>query len=751
MKGYENKIRSFMSGGGRYLIPCYQRQYSWKEKQCRDLFDDMVRLHYQQREHDPEATHFIGSIVMQSLPDAPSSIMVIDGQQRLTTMYLFYLALYRLALMQADDQAKRKYSSGSDDAISYDDNLAPKIKIKILDDDTDGVSCKHRFTLTEADQDALDKLFAGNEDEFVADSLLTRNYRLFLKWISAQEDMSLNDFYKVTASVAFIAIDLDAKDDAQLIFESLNSKGLKLSEGDKVRNFLLMGFGTEEVKTHYRELWRPIELNCGDAISGFIKYFLDIKDINNEKKPSKRSLYVNFKDYVQGLQPVSSSATNKNQVSISVLEELLAYSKLFARMRSCSYSLYSEHDTQLSSYERSQLQKALTRSLFHLQQLPYSVQSPVVLQALMLHAKKQISGTELLEALQLLESFLFRRWACGCPSQGLNREFQSIASKLVPDANGVCAVMLQLKQSLCSENKMPSDAAFVQALQQRALYKNSKSNPPLQYMFDRMERADNREYPDIDDSYSIEHIMPQKLTAEWRAELGADADAIHKKWLHRLGNLTLTAYNSKYSNSSFAEKCNMEHGFKHSSLRLNRDIAEYTHWGQQEMAQRTEALVAKALNVWPYPSDCVGNRTVFEASHKAEPESFDYCLADGECNLTGTKLRGYEFMGQHYEAKRWAKLQRDLMALIYKSNPERLSSWFKAPWGRFNVLEQYLKSSPDFPIVKDSPKSVYQIDDQLYYSTNQDVGVKIKILQQLFELMQIDPAQLTLHLVRSKG
>ena len=793
MKGSENSVSRFMSGVGSYLIPCYQRQYSWDEKQCRDLFDDMVRLYQQQREHDPTATHFIGSVVTQSSLEAPSSIMVIDGQQRLTTMYLFYLALYRLAY----ERAKTQVSGGVEGAIDYL-SLAQTINITILADRSSysmGASSKHRFTLTESDQPALDKLFVGNEDEFVADSRLTRNYRLFMDWISAQEDMSLAAFYRITESVIFIEIELDAKDDAQLIFESLNSKGLDLSEGDKVRNFLLMGFGSEEVKTHYRELWLPIETNCDHALSEFIKHFLALKQ---GRAPSQRSLYVNFKDYVQGLQH-GSALSAQNQVKIAVLEELLAYSKLFARMRSCSYNLYSEHDTNLSSGARSQLQAALAQSLSHLKRLPYTVQSPVVLQAMMLHAKKQISGYELLEALQLLESFLFRRWACGCPSHGLNRMFQALALKLVPDDSGTFDLVRQFKLSMCTADgakgtsSMPHDAEFVQALRQRALYDNS-SRDTLTFMLERLENADSREQVKIDGGYSIEHIMPQKLTDEWRSELGADAEAIHKEWLHRLGNLTLTAYNSKYSNSSFAEKRTMEHGFVHSPLRLNWDIAEYNHWGPQEMAQRAETLIAKALKLWPYPGDSAGNRALAPAyvskpasafvaastpaptsvaapipapasvsapTHTPNlvpvpvpvpaPEIFDYCLAEGECDLTGTKLLGYEFMGQYYNAKSWAKLQRDVIAMLYQRNPERLRSWFKAPWGNFNWLAQYIKSSRDFAIDKDSPMSVYQLDEQLYFCTNQNVVTKLKLLKQLFELMQVDPAQLTIHLVRSKG
>ncbi len=774
MKGAENNIYKFMSGGERYIIPCYQRPYSWKEKNCRDLFDDMINL-LKRSHNDFTATHFIGSIVCQQVKGPQSGYFIIDGQQRLTTIYLFYLALYRIAKKQADSN-----------------DIAPSIKFKILTDSSSGgigSLGKHRFELSADDQLAMDKLFADDVNEYVKDSKLTTNYLLFCQWIEELPQLNLSDLLEVTKRLVFIEINLDQGDNAQRIFESLNSTGVVLSEGDKVRNFLLMGFGPERVKGYYHELWRPMEQNCHKELSEFIQYYLAIQ---YGRAPSMKTLYLYVKDYVQ----------HSGLDNVKVLEELLAYSKLFARINSCSYELYSDHDTDLSKPERAELSRAIEQSLRGLKYLDYSVCNPVVMQCLMLHRGGLIRGAELLEILKIIEAFFFRRWACGKNSQGLNRTFQALAASLSADA-AKDGLVRKLVATLSVEDKdavcyMPNDDDFVKALQTRNLYSSTNGSNGIFYMLERLENYGSLEQVDITNkTFSIEHIMPQKLSPEWRTELGPDADTIHHTWLHRLANLTVTAYNSKYSNSSFADKCAMEHGFASSPLRLNRDIAAFKHWGPEAMQQRAKTLIAKALTIWPYPRENSaiavnpseqqqvvltepvsapkqgagaenvvmpqdfsqqqtsllpeqeqGASSTRLQSTSNEPSLFDYCLADEFDDLRGTKPTGFELMGQHYEAKSWAQMQRQICAKICLHNPERLRQWLNEKWGNFNILVQFVKSSPDFTVAKTEPSSVAQMAEGIFLNSHQDVNTKIKLLQQLFALMELDPHQLTLHLVR---
>ena len=291
------QIKSFMKEVKHYEIPCYQRSYSWSQKDCEDIYEDIISL-YHQRADDKSATHFIGSVVCQKLNNSPTSdLFIIDGQQRLTTMYLFYLALSRVAKERA------KKANDSDD-IDYDE-FAKTITAEIISDGNtykrDSV-VKHRFKLFKQDQVAMNALFAGNKDCFIKDSLLTKNYNFFYKTISDEEVVPLNELYEITDYVIFVRIGLEASDDAQLIFESLNSKGLELSEGDKIRNFVLMGIDQNEVKDCYEYKWLPVEQNCNsaknkDPLSDFIQHYLTIH-CNRSKVPNKRSLYVSFKDYL---------------------------------------------------------------------------------------------------------------------------------------------------------------------------------------------------------------------------------------------------------------------------------------------------------------------------------------------------------------------------------------------------------------------------------------------------------------------
>lgn len=787
MNGSQNNISIFMSASSRFHIPCYQRPYSWTEDQCRILFKDMLHLHEQHmRDGNTKATHFIGSIVCQKVEGKQTEVLVIDGQQRLTTMYLFYLALNRVALERDKLSVAPRQDVKDGKRPSYL-TIAQDINIKILSDQpsfTEDSVGEHRFELTIHDQEAMDLLFAGNETEYDKDSLLTKNYQLFKKWIN-ESDLSLIELYNVARSLVLIEIELDPSDDAQLIFESLNSKGLDLSEGDKVRNYILMGFSQDEVKELYYNKWRQIEIACEDQLTDFIRYYLAIQ---NGRAPSKEALYIGFKDYVLRKQfQASGPVPSLNQVKIDVMDDLITYSKMYGRIRTGSYELAATSDIELGVKEREDLQEAIARSLQRFTFLDYSVRNPVIMQCLMLHRDGLISGTELLDALELVETFFFRRWACGVPSQGLNRTFQSLAASLSAEA-AKAGLVSKLVATLCVEDKqavcyMPNDEDFVKALQTRDLYSNTNGRDSIFYMLERLENYGSLEQVSITKKkFSIEHIMPQKLSSEWLEYLGPDAYEIKRRWLHCLANLTLTAYNSNYRNSSFADKCSMKHGFKESPMRLNRDIAAFGHWGPDEMQQRADKLIAKALVIWPYPGKDRATRdevsgeeanssasvsTTEVAPAKLQPvspngdkalpphsagakkdDALDFCLADGERDLVGTKPTGFEFMGQHYDANSWIQVQRMVVQQVYQSDPERFHVWFSQPNGDDDLtrFKNAFSSTAEDQRFKTMPNLMVKLENDLYFYAYPAVNYKIKQFKQLFAVMGIEPQQLTIHL-----
>ena len=311
---------------------------------------------------------------------------------------------------------------------------------------------------------------------------------------------------------------------------------------------------------------------------------------------------------------------------------------------------------------------------------------------------------------------------------------------------------------------MPNDERFELCLHDNDLYLKTRNSSAIKYILERFvnfsdDNKPNRELIAITADYSIEHIMPQKLNPEWKASLGVNAEAIHSTWLNRLANLTLLPqpFNSENSNNSFNFKCTHEHGFANNLSPLNKEIAaigKCEHWGPEEMETRAQSLIKKALKLWPYPK-YEQNDTPKEQSKVANAailaNVFDYCLADEPCDLSGTKLAGCEFLGQHYDVKNWAPLQRMLLTQLYQRNPERLRSWLTEKWGNFNVLAQFLKTTPDFSVAKSTPSAIFKLDEGMYLNSHQEVMDKVKLLRQLFELMDVEPKELTLHLVKIRN
>lgn len=625
MRGESKIISNFMAGEGgakfHFQIPVYQRPYSWTKAQCLRLYDDMVSTFLENRD-----SHFIGSIVYQvSSKSGTRAYTIIDGQQRLTTLYLLFLAMRQVALdleqqlrtgtydedllelgIIKEEDAEAEATEPTAMGLNQDQlqEYAEEIFNRFLSNKfrAKGRSEQIRFHLIESDQPALDKLFAGEPKEFEADSLLTKNFKLFYSKLLHEKNLRFDEFLDLASNLSFISIELERDDDAQLIFESLNSTGLKLSEGDKIRNYILMQFNDEKQQSlYYHDYWKKIDANCGADLDLFVQYYLSTK---LGRSPSKKELYQSFK-----LSLASDGGKLDPEDASARLAELVEYSKIFWSMSTCRYEVPEPLEPSLSDFKREQLQTSIEQCLKRLKFLPYAVCNPFIMQCMMLHQRGQLSGEELLEVCHIVETFVLRRWVCQLRTDGLNRFFQNLHASLnasKEDGGLVQKLGKILLQNTSETNRLPNDAEFEKALRQNNLYLNSRSKNAIYYLFERLENGDNLESVPILDrvernQLSIEHIMPQTLSPEWESALGANALSVHKTWLHRLGNLTLTAYNSKYSNSSFEEKCSTEKGFNESGLRLNRDLCKFKRWDEKAMQKRTDDLVKKALKIWPLP------------------------------------------------------------------------------------------------------------------------------------------------------
>lgn len=645
----KTNILSLLQGGTHFLIPCYQRSYAWTQEQCSDLWLDLKRL-VAQREQFPElnAVHFMGSIVVQAIQYAPSAehgarehgVLIIDGQQRLTTMYLLYLALAQVARQRLAQNAEYAALVSELDAFLQD-----------ACDKEHGTGWQPPFTLSGTDQVDLKRLVAGYEERFNQASLLTSNYQYFCLQLAAETDLWA--LYEATRALELVEMSLERGDDAQLIFETLNARGLPLTTWDKIRNFALMDLDYDDSQRCYQNLWQPLEqyLHASEH-DDFIYFYLEVK---RQTESNLTTLYYDFKQWCQ------ASGRSKE----AVLQDLLLYAELFAQISYCHVPLVPSKE--LDPKERSGVQAQLDLCLKRLQ-LTRSIEwLPFVLACLKRYRARAMSVKELIAVLQLIEVYLARCWLVSLGHQSLESFFitlyqevvaphapsgadrgkaaaikASIATKAgVASKDGAGASSAEsavgvgakdnagaeigaevetdfvgrLVQVLRSERaSMPDDEQMKKALFETKFNFNSGRQIAMRnYVLARLEEGYAPQdklaerIPIIDvlwqDSQALtcEHIMPQKLSDVWRKTLGSNYEKIHARWTHRLANLTLTAYNREYANKSFSEKRSMEHGLSQSPLCLNRAIAKHIHWVESDLVQRFDELYQLALKVWPYP------------------------------------------------------------------------------------------------------------------------------------------------------
>ncbi|EMG80394.1 hypothetical protein HMPREF1394_01611 [Helicobacter pylori GAM105Ai] len=534
----------------QFVIPIYQRLYSRKKEQCEQLWDDIIKI----GGNDKMNGHFIGSILYVRDGNAHSSpLLIIDGQQRLTTITLLCIALRN----HLSDEVKilEKFSR-------------KEIENRYLINSNKDGDKKFKLILSESDKDTLLSLIDENKRKPSEPSVkIMENFKLFEKWISENTD-KLETIFKGLEKLMIVWIALDkGKDDPQLIFESMNSKGIELTQTDLIRNYIVMETEVEKQKDFYNGYWRAMEEDFKQnetLFNRFVRHYLTIK---TGKIPNEKRVYEAFKDYQQ-----------KEGIEIEdLLKDLQKYCGYF-----CQIAFKKEAD------------KDLNKALSFLVDLEMDVVYPLLLELYSDYSDGVLSDQDFISIIALTESYLFRRAVCGLGTNSLNKIFPSFTKKI--DKNqyleSIKAHFLSLEKTT---GKFPKDSEFKDSLITIDFYRFKKNK----YFFERLEIFDTNE-PVNTQKCSIEHIMPQTLTPEWQEDLGENFKAIHEKYLHTIGNLTLTGYNEKYSNNSFQEKRDMEKGFKQSPLRLNQSLKDLA-FGEKEILKRANDLADWALKIWTYP------------------------------------------------------------------------------------------------------------------------------------------------------
>ena len=555
MKATEAKLLDFLRRSPQFVIPVYQRTYSWTERECRQLWDDILRT----GSDDEIAAHFVGSIVYieESLYQVTSQspLLVIDGQQRLTTVMLILEALARHV----------------GDAELVDGFSARKIRQYYLLNPLEENERGFKLLLTQTDKESLIALMLQRSLPTEASLRVTDNFEFFKEQISALGD-DVTPICRGLAKLMVVDISLSREqDNPQLIFESMNSTGRELSQADLIRNFVLMGLKPTQQTRLYRDYWRPMEIDFGQKAYGthfdrFMRHYLTLK---TGEIPKVGGVYEAFKAYARQAQPAQSG-----------IERLVDDIRRFAGYY-CSMALDRESTRLLGEAFRD------------LRELRVDVAYPFLLELYSDYDLGVLSEDEFYKAVRLVEAYVFRRAVCAIPTNSLNTTFATFRRVLKKDRYLESIEAHFLLMPLY--RRFPRDDEFKRELRVRDLY-NFRSRS---YWLRRLENHERKERVPVDE-YTIEHIMPQneELSAEWQRDLGPGWERVHKTWLHTLGNLTLTGYNSEYSDRPFVAKRDMEGGFKMSPLRLNEGIGSLERWDEGAIQVRADRLADVSASVW---------------------------------------------------------------------------------------------------------------------------------------------------------
>jgi uncharacterized protein with ParB-like and HNH nuclease domain/predicted transport protein len=586
MKATEARLLDFLKKSPQFVIPIYQRTYSWTERECRQLWDDILRSGTKEN----VSAHFVGSIVYVekglSTVTSAEPMLVIDGQQRLTTVTLILAAL-----------ARQLEKSGAQ-AEPIQGFSAPKIRHYYLTNQLEEGERRYKLLLSQTDRPSLNAIVDGHEQPKEHSLRIQENAALFEELIRKQGP-DLGAVCKGLAKLVIVDIALNRDhDNPQLIFESMNSTGRELSQADLIRNFVLMGLEPNLQTRLYEQYWRPMEQEFGQEaygthFDGFMRHYLTVK---TGEIPNIAAVYEEFKKH-------SRSAEIAKDGGEALLRDMLAYSRYY-----CSMALGHETEGELA------------HAFQDLRELKVDVAYPLLLELYNDYTNQRLTRADLLRAVRLIESYVFRRAVCSIPTNSMNKTFATLSRQI--DKNRYFESLEAQFMLLPSYRRFPRDDEFVRDIQTRDLY-NFRSRS---YWLRRMENFGRKERVIVDD-YTIEHILPQndKLSSSWQADLGPDWQAIQATYLHTLGNLTLTGYNSEYSDKSFEAKRDMAGGFKNSPLRLNEGLGTLSKWDVDAIQKRAKRLAEFANKVWSSPQ--IGAEIV--ARYKPTVRSSEeYTLAD---------------------------------------------------------------------------------------------------------------------------
>lgn len=694
MKGYAKPLHEFIEGHKiQFVIPVYQRNYDWLIDNCDQLFSDLVKLSRSNR-----CSHFFGSIVTSSA-DSSYNRLVIDGQQRLTTISLLLLAgikAVKAGAIEISEESK------------IDEAYEVFLKAKFCNSER-----KIKLVPIENDRIAYDKIF-NDEDYFDEDSKVTRNYRHFYDLLTRKpQALSFDQLLDTIERLQIISIELDSDDDAQLIFESLNSTGLALTEADKIRNYLLMSLTPEEQHMCFKNYWQKIEQATGNQPTKFLRDYLTIQQ--QLQRPVRQSnIYYEWKKYMDG--------HDRKEELVKMLD-------------------YAHYYQQVTEAKLSTAK--LSEKMRHICNIETDVTNVFFIQFLKYASANNFSEDEIFKVIDLVENYLARRIVCNMPGNALTQVFCALHKDVLKSIEEYSSANVELGNSYSDiltyhimrrdgNYQLPRDMQFVESIKTRDAYHMLK---PFQiFLFERLENSVHGEYNDVatdmkKKNATIEHIMPQTLNGDWKAMLGDNFEEIQDKYLHTFANLTLTGINSELSNKPFEIKRDGKKigneiypGYKNSKYRLTKNVTLCDKWTEIELLNRCNEIVATFLRLYPLP----------QTTFKPLPKPVDEASLDEETfSPTNRNLKGFRLFGNEYNETTWKGMLLQVVKLVMERYTDIVDTLYDAEgffWSAKQADTRYCT----------------MIAPQKYLWTSMDNRSKLRCLRFLFEKCDIAESELVL-------
>lgn len=554
MEATQAQLLNLLDGKKQFIIPIYQRTYSWKLRQCQQLFDDIIRV----GSNNNQISHFIGSVVYFNPSSSPVTsvpeLLVIDGQQRLTTVSLLLVALTNF--LKANKEIKLEDETWEEVQETYLVNKHRK-------DDT-----KYKLLLTRNDKPTYINLLEDIEQDSNLSKRIIENYNFF-KGSVHKENVSI--IYTGIKKLIIVDVILERdKDNPQLIFESLNSTGLDLSQADLIRNYVLMGQTQDAQKSLYEKYWFPMEQSFGDSISLLPWFVRDYLTMKESSIPNVEEVYERYKKFLK--------SKNSPKTIADAVKDLHAFSKYYVRI-----ALNRETD------------ETLKKKFKEITKLRIDTSYPFLIAVYNDCENEIITKDEFITIIDLIKDYVFRRAICGIPTNSLNKTFATIYKRIKRETylESIKAAFIIMD----SYRRFPSDSEFIKELTVKDVYNFRSRN----YFLESLENYKRKELVNAE-NYTIEHILPQNQNTPeaWKIELGENWEKVKEKYLHTIGNLTLTGYNSELSDRPFSVKKTIEGGFNSSPLHLNESVRCESVWNEEAINRRALVLSEIACKIWRY-------------------------------------------------------------------------------------------------------------------------------------------------------